>query len=143
MTEANYTQGNTEVQSTPLARRRRTADCAGLLAFFIGHIDIKQLDDEDLEFLSDASEQASGEAATLSQVVSGLGCLISEDAMRSGGSCTGSFQGDDVPNLLWFIANQIDSIGQMAFIGSEADYQLRTRAQAAVAAAVKKGASRG
>lgn len=140
MTEANYTQGNTEVQSTRKGPHR-TPDAAGLLAFFIGRTDLKSMDSQDLEFLAGASEQASGDALNLRDVVSGLGCLISEDMTREGIKC-GSLWGSDLPNVLWFIANQIDSIGQLAYIGSEADYQLRTRAQTAAVAAMK-GASRG
>lgn len=139
MTEANYTQGNTEVQSTRKGPYR-TPNAAGVLAFFIGRTDLKSMDNEDLEFLAGASEEASGEAFNLRDVVSGIGCLISEDQTRPG-TKFGSLWGDDTPELLWFIANQINSIGQLAYIGSEAEYQLRMRAQAA--AAPKKGASRG
>ncbi|WP_321944565.1 hypothetical protein [Burkholderia cenocepacia] len=139
MTEANYTHGNAEVQSIRKGPHR-TPDVAGVLAFFVDRANLKSMDNDELEFLAGASEQASGEAVTLRDVVSGLGCLISEDQTRAG-TQSGSLWSNDLPTLLWFIANQIDSIGQLAYIGSEADYQLRTRAQAA--AAVKKEASRG
>ncbi|WP_240202032.1 hypothetical protein [Burkholderia sp. LMG 13014] len=131
MTEANYTHGNAEVQSIHQGPPR-VADAAGLLAFFIGRTD--------LEFLSEASEQAAGDAATLSRVVSGIGCLISEEQM-SAGTKSGALQDSDLPGLLWFVSSQIDTIGQMAYIGSEADYRLRMRAQEV--AACKKGANRG
>ncbi|MCW3539311.1 hypothetical protein [Burkholderia cenocepacia] len=98
------------------------------------------MSDDELKFLSVASEQASDDAIDLSDVVSGIGCLISEDQTRPG-TIFGSFQGSDISNLLHFIANQLNVIGQMASIGKDADYCLRRRAEAAAGKA--QGASRG
>lgn len=139
MTEANYTHEKTDVQSIAPVRRP-SPDSAGLLEFLIGRIDLKQLDDEDLDFLSEASENAAGEAATLSRVVTGIACLISEEQMNTGMK-SGALQDTDLPSLLWFISSQISAIGQMAFIGSEALYRQQVRAREAVAS--KKGARHG
>ncbi|MCA8338469.1 hypothetical protein [Burkholderia multivorans] len=139
MTSANYTQGYEEVQIISKLPRRQ-ADAAGLLQFFIDRTDLKKLDAEELEFLAAGSEEAAGQAATLSHVVSGVACLISEDQTRDG-TRSGSLQDHDIQRLLWFVSDQIEAIGKMAWIGSEADYELRRRAQASAATA--KGVSRG
>lgn len=57
-----------------------------------------------------------------------LGCLISEDQTRDGAQ-SGALWDDDLPSVLWNIANQIDAIGQLTFVASEADYELRRRAE--------------
>ncbi len=139
MTSANYTQGCEEVQTISKPAPRQ-ADCAGMLQFFIDHIDLKELGDDELEFLAGGSEEAANDAVRLSRIVSGIGCLISEEQM-SDTLGSGALQGDDLPQLMWFVSNQIEAIGKMAWIGSEADYELRRRAQASAATA--KGVSRG
>ncbi|MCO1343433.1 hypothetical protein L0Z26_16245 [Burkholderia multivorans] len=139
MTSADYTQGCAEVQIISKLPRRR-ADAAGLLQFFIDRTDLKKLDAEELEFLAAGSEEAAGQAATLSHVVSGVACLISEDRTRVGAG-SGALQDDDIPRLLRFVSDQIQAIGKMAWVGSGADYELRRRAQAS--AATTKGVSRG
>ncbi|EMN5130204.1 hypothetical protein RVV79_003320 [Burkholderia contaminans] len=107
---------------------RLEADVTGLLAFFIERINLKKLTNEELEYLASATEEAAGEATTLSRIVSGIGCLISNDQVATGMK-SGALQDDSVPELLWFISNRIEEIGKMAWIGSEAEYCLRVRAQ--------------
>ena len=59
----------------------------------------------------------------LSEVVEGIGCLIAYDA--SSQSPSGNFQsGDDVPALLFNIAEQIASLGELANVASDAAYCL-------------------
>ncbi|MDF0500848.1 hypothetical protein POK33_08905 [Burkholderia cenocepacia] len=106
----------------------RTADAAGIIEFLVDRLDVKQLAEDDLTFLSCANEQAVREARNLSEVVSGIGCLISEDQTRDGAK-SGSLWSDDVPTLLWLIAGQIGIIGKLAYVGGEIDYELRRRAE--------------
>ncbi|VWB67896.1 hypothetical protein [Burkholderia lata] len=104
------------------------ADAAGIFEFLADRLDVKQLAEEDLNFLSCANEQAVREARNLSDVVSGIGCLISEDQTRDGAK-SGSLWSDDVPTLLWLIAGQIGIIGKLANLGGEVDWELRRRAE--------------
>ncbi|QVN18737.1 hypothetical protein [Burkholderia pyrrocinia] len=106
----------------------RVAAAAGVIEFFMGRTDFKALDKVDLLFLTCAGEQAVTEATNLSRIVTGLGCLISEDQTRDGAQ-SGALWDDDLPSVLWNIANQIDAIGQLTFVASEADYELRRRAE--------------
>ncbi|MDF3116321.1 hypothetical protein KPA94_23095 [Burkholderia semiarida] len=109
-----------------------------MLSFFIERTDMKDLMQDELEFLAAAGEEAAGAAATLSNIVSGIGCLIGEDQASTGGMC-GALQESDTPQLLWFIAAQIETIGKMALIGSRADDQLRVRTQKVSVAATQEG----
>ncbi|WP_186156680.1 hypothetical protein [Burkholderia gladioli] len=40
---------------------------------------------------------------------------------------TGSLQGSEIPVLLWHLARQVDAIGRVAHVASEAAYQLGQR----------------
>lgn len=112
----------------------RKADAAGIVGFLMDALEVKQLDESDLEFLLCATEQATTAARSLSEIVSGMGCLISADQTQSG-TKAGSLWGNDVPTLLWYIASQVDMIGQLTYIGSEAEWELRRRAEARDSAA--------
>ncbi|WP_146126187.1 hypothetical protein [Burkholderia multivorans] len=101
-------------------------DAAGLLSFFYGRFDLKAASTEELEFLSSAT--APDEAGALRDTLDGIACLVSEDLRKERGQRIGNFQEASVPSLLWSIARQVDAIGQMAFIASEASYELRSRA---------------
>ncbi|MGP8474848.1 hypothetical protein [Burkholderia sp. PR2] len=105
----------------------RDADAAGLLTFLADRYDLKSATREDLEFLSRAGENAFSEALSLSEQVSGIASLIASDADGRPVPQAGSFRGDSQSHLLWKIAREIEVIGQMAHIGSEADYELRAR----------------
>ncbi|MCA8382504.1 hypothetical protein LGN22_26725 [Burkholderia cenocepacia] len=109
----------------------RARDAAGIIEFLMDRLDFKQLAEEDLDFLLCANEQAVLEARNLSEVVSGIGCLISRD-QASEGAKSGALWDDDVPVLLWSIASQIGIIGKLAYIGGEVDYELRRRAEARI-----------
>lgn len=139
MTEANYTHEKADVQSI-CTHPQRTPDAAGLLSFFIDRTDFEELNDRDLHFLWEACEEASDGALALARVVSGIGCLIRQDESQTSIPQMGSFEGHDAADLLQFIANQLNVIGQMTFIGKDAAYCLRRRAQIAT---TKTGASRG
>ncbi|CAN0624350.1 conserved protein of unknown function [Burkholderia multivorans] len=109
-------------------------DAASLIQFFAGHFDMKSASDDDLEFLSHASEEAESMAIALADHVVGVGCLINTDRDDANRSKCGSLQDDQQDGLLWHIANQIQVIGKMAYVGSEAAYQQRIRAEAKLAA---------
>ncbi|PCE31975.1 hypothetical protein [Burkholderia ubonensis] len=104
----------------------RQPDAAGLMSFFYGRFDMKSASTEELEFLSSAT--APDEAGALRDTLDGIACLVAEDLRKERGRRVGNFQESSVPSLLWSIARQVDAIGQMAFIASEADYELRDRA---------------
>ncbi|KWH11563.1 hypothetical protein WT59_00220 [Burkholderia territorii] len=108
----------------------RRPDAAGLLSFFYGRFDMKSASTEELEFLS--SSTAPDEAEALRDTLDGIACLVSDDLRKERGQRIGNFQETSVPSLLWSIARQVDAIGQMAFIASEADFELRDRAARSV-----------
>ncbi|WP_234015418.1 hypothetical protein [Burkholderia sp. BE12] len=110
----------------------RKADAAGIVEFLADRLQVKSLDESDLNFLSCATEQAVLEARNLSEVVSGIGCLISEDQTRDGLKSGALWGNDDVPTLLWSIASQIGIIGKLAYLGGEVDYELRRRVETRV-----------
>lgn len=107
--------------------RKRQADGAGLLSFFRNRFDLKAASAEELEFLSLATETATNELISLSEQISGIAGLIDFDR----GPCPGAgcLQGDSQAMLLWKIARELEMIGRMNEIGSEAEYALRSRAE--------------
>ncbi|MDN7917636.1 hypothetical protein [Burkholderia gladioli] len=94
--------------------------------FLIERIDLKKLSDDELEALSSASDAATADAASLAKVIDSIGCLIDADLEKSrqGGAMAGSLQGSEIPVLLWHLARQVDTIGRVAHVASEAAYQL-------------------
>lgn len=94
--------------------------------FLVERIDLKKLSDDELEALSSASDAATADAASLAKVIDSIGCLIDADLEknRPGGTMTGSLQGREIPVLLWHLARQVDTIGRVAHVASEATYQL-------------------
>ncbi|WP_322075269.1 hypothetical protein [Burkholderia cenocepacia] len=118
----------------------RRPDAAGLLSFFYGRFDMKSASTEELEFLS--SSTAPDEAEALRDTLDGIACLVSDDLRKERGQRIGNFQEASVPSLLWSIARQVDAIGQMAFIASEADYELRDRAVRAAPASSRRSTTK-
>ena len=78
---------------------------------------------EDLEYFSGATTVASFMARNLSSVVSGIGCLIATEADAPEGTMrSGNFQdGNDVPTLLFHVAESIEVVAALMDIGSDAD----------------------
>ncbi|WP_186184495.1 hypothetical protein [Burkholderia gladioli] len=97
--------------------------------FLAERIDLKKLSDDELEALSSASDAATADAASLAKVIDSIGCLIDADLekTRQGGAMAGSLQGSEVPMLLWHLARQVDTIGRVAHVASEAAYLLGQR----------------
>ncbi|WP_186134950.1 hypothetical protein [Burkholderia gladioli] len=97
--------------------------------FLVERIDLKKLSDDEPEALSSASDAATADAASLAKVIDSIGCLIDADLekTRQGGSMAGSLQGGEIPVLLWHLARQVDTIGRVAHVASEAAYQLGQR----------------
>ncbi|MCA8217297.1 hypothetical protein LGN20_25665 [Burkholderia cepacia] len=118
----------------------RQPDAAGLLSFFYGRFDMKSASTEELEFLSAAT--APDEAGALRDTLDGIACLVADDLRKERGQRVGNFQDSSVPSLLWSVARQVDAIGQMAFIASEADYELRNRAVRASSASCRRSTSK-
>ncbi|KVU21227.1 hypothetical protein WK62_19785 [Burkholderia ubonensis] len=106
---------------------KRQPDAAGLLAFFWDRFDAKAASDEDLEYLSGAAEEAANAALQLSDHVSGVGGLIEQDRGFDNKPTCGTLQDADQAELLYRIANELEAIGHLAYIGSASDSVLRTR----------------
>ncbi|CAL8474553.1 hypothetical protein [Caballeronia sp. S22] len=112
------------------------SNAAGLLAFLWGTFEPSKASDEELKFLSDAACEASSTARSLSHTVSGVGCLVAEDL--SNGQKSGALQGEGLPTFLFGISEQLDTIAQMAFIGSEASSYLGMRHEARTKASARR-----
>lgn len=106
---------------------KRQPDAAGLLTFLWDRFDVKAATDEELQYLSAASEEAANAAWRLSEHISGVGGLIQYDRGSDDKPKCGALQDTDQAGLLYRIANELETIGRLAYIGSESDYALRTR----------------
>jgi hypothetical protein len=113
-----------------------TANTAGLLQFLWGTIDRIKASDEELAFLSEAATEASNMARSLSDTVSGVGCLIAEDQHE--GMKSGALQDGAIPGFLFGISDQLNTIAEMAFIGNEAGFLLSKRRAAKAKAASRR-----
>jgi hypothetical protein len=105
----------------------RQPDAAGLLAFFWGRFDTDAASDEDLEYLSVATEEAANAAFRLSTVISGIGCLIGDDRGVEDKPECGALQDGSQSTLLHLIADEVEAIARLAHIGSESEGRLRAR----------------
>ncbi|KAK43627.1 hypothetical protein BG58_31360 [Caballeronia jiangsuensis] len=112
------------------------ANAAGLLAFLWTTFEPGKASDEELKFLAGAACEASSTARSLSHTVSGVGCLVAEDL--DNGQKSGALQGEGLPSFLFGISEQLDTIAQMAFIGSEAASYLDMRQGARTKAVARR-----
>ncbi|MFJ1214522.1 hypothetical protein [Burkholderia pyrrocinia] len=105
----------------------RQPDAAGLLAFLWDHFDADTASDEDLEYLSVATEEAARAAFRLSSIVSGIGSLIDDDRGAEDKPECGALQDATQSTLLYHIADEVEAIARLAHIGSESEGRLRFR----------------
>ncbi|AOJ87467.1 hypothetical protein WS87_12665 [Burkholderia sp. MSMB0856] len=105
----------------------RQPDAAGLLAFLWDHFDANTASDEDLEYLAVATGEAVNAAFKLGTVISGIACLVGDDRGADDNPECGALQDGSQSTLLHFIADEVETIGRLAYIGSESDFRLRTR----------------
>ncbi|WP_124581858.1 hypothetical protein [Burkholderia contaminans] len=113
---------------------KRQPDAAGMLAFFWDHFDATAASDEDLEYLSVATEEAANAAFKLSTLISGVGCLIDEDRGPNNDPECGALQDASQTTLLHHIADEVETIARLARIGGEAEGRLRSRLKERLAA---------
>lgn len=84
------------------------------------------LTDKELEWFSGATEHAEHGLITLKQTIESIGCLVMNDANLEREKQAGNFSNnDDVPDLLFSIANSLDTIQGLIHIGSSADDRLK------------------
>ncbi|PAJ77312.1 hypothetical protein CJO71_30160 [Burkholderia ubonensis] len=105
----------------------RQPDAAGLLAFLWDHFDADTASDEDLEYLSVATEEAANAAFRLSTVISGISCLIGDDRGIHDTPECGALQDATQSTLLHHIADEVEAIARLAHIGAESEGRLRFR----------------
>jgi len=105
----------------------RQPDAAGLLAFLWDHFDADTASDEDLEYLSVATDEAASAAFKLSTLISGIGCLIDEDRGPEDAPECGALQDARQTTLLYHIADEVETIARLARIGAESEGRLRFR----------------
>jgi len=105
----------------------RQPDAAGLLAFLWDRFDTNTASDEDLEYLSVATEEAASAAFKLSTLISGIGCLSDEARGPEDAPECRALQDARQTTLLYHIADEVETIARLARIGSESEGRLRFR----------------
>ncbi|SAL17015.1 hypothetical protein AWB71_00687 [Caballeronia peredens] len=107
------------------------ANAAGLLQFLWSKFDVEKASDEELMSLSTADEEAAVMAKQLGSVVNGVGSLIVTDMdVEADLQRSGALQGAELPTLLRNIADQVNTIAELSFIGSQANFYLNMRVEA-------------
>ncbi|KVG31994.1 hypothetical protein [Burkholderia diffusa] len=105
----------------------RQPDAAGLLAFLWDRFDANAASDEDLEYLAVATAEAANTAFRLGTVISGIASLVGNDRGAEDAPDCGALQDRSQATLLHYIADEIETIGRLAHIGSESDFRLLAR----------------
>ncbi|VWM20556.1 hypothetical protein [Burkholderia lata] len=121
----------------------RQPDAAGLLAFFWDRFDASAASDEDLAYLSVATDEAANAAFKLSAHIAGLACLIDGDRGIDDKPQCGSLQDADQTALLYRIADEVEAIARMAHVGGEAESILRFRLMEKLATSNSRRVQRG
>lgn len=107
------------------------ADASGVLRFLFDKFDKESATDEELHFLSFASDEASAIAQSLGTAVAGIGCLVAHDQNAEAGILkSGALQSYDLPALLFNIGDALKTISELSFIGSEASFHQLERLKA-------------
>ncbi|MFP3638139.1 hypothetical protein [Paraburkholderia sp. SIMBA_054] len=128
MSDSNALQQQVkEITAVKGSSGRKFGPCtpASVLSFLYERA--KGLNAEELKFLSGSSQAACFMASQLGGAVSNIGCLIDNDANPAPGALrAGNFElGDNVAQLLFSIADQVNIISELVHIGSECDFSLR------------------
>ena len=109
-------------------RPRYVPTTAGLLRFFWERLDSQfdSVSDEELKWLTKASDNAQLMAGNLGKTVAGVAALVSYEMDRKG-IRSGAFQPHGLPEFLYGFADVAETIEQMIAIASESDFLLRER----------------
>jgi len=84
------------------------------------------LTDKELKWFSQTTEHAEHGLVSLKQTIENIGCLVMNDANLEKGKQAGNFRdNDDAADLLFSIANTLDTIQGLIHIGSSADHRLK------------------
>ncbi|SEG15208.1 hypothetical protein [Nitrosomonas ureae] len=84
------------------------------------------LTDKELKWFSQATEHAEQGLLSLKQTLESIGCLVLNEESLEAGKRSGNFQSsNDVPDLLFAIANYIENIQGLIHVGSSADARLK------------------
>ncbi|RQQ60275.1 hypothetical protein DF021_13320 [Burkholderia stagnalis] len=96
-----------------------------MLGFFWQRCDASTLPADALEWLGNAAGTVESMALSLGDTLTGLANLLdtSENGARA-------LSDDNLPQTLWGAADTLRTIGALAFIAGEAEYELRQRATA-------------
>ncbi|WP_431226810.1 hypothetical protein [Burkholderia contaminans] len=121
----------------------RQPDPAGLLAFFWDRFDSSAASDEDLAYLSLATDEAANAAFKLSAHIAGVACLVDSDRGIDNKPQCGSLQDADQTALLYRISDEVEAIARMAHIGSESESILRLRLAERLSASNSRRVQRG
>lgn len=100
------------------------------LQFFRDSTFLQAMPDEALQRLSEMGDGAEGEMRNIAEVMRGMGCVISVDAINQhqGGSCSGSLQtGSEVSVMLFFLAESLQAQIEALHIAANSETILRER----------------
>lgn len=117
---------DTIMSNTPAPEGNRTPLSAHSIMFELWERNTDSFTVDELEWFKNAAEHAETLASDLEDVLEGLGCLILDDVSRlqEGTPCVGSFHGDGVPALLFFIAKNLNTIQGLIHVGDSARFKL-------------------
>lgn len=84
------------------------------------------LTDEELKWFSEATEHAEHGLISLKQTLENIGSMVLNDAYLERGKQAGNFRdNEDLPDLLFTIANSLDNIQGLIHVGNSADHRLK------------------
>lgn len=90
--------------------------------------DLSSLPAEDLKRIAQSSDSIEDEMRNLTEVMTGLGCLINHDANIQGGCGAGNLQdGMAVSLLLFFFAEALQTQVEALHVASNAEYHMNER----------------
>jgi hypothetical protein len=105
-----------------------TCDAVGIMRFLWDKFDAKTATDDDLDFLACATDEATTVARSAADELFGVALHIGGE--RSAGRQVEKVNGVDLPMVLINLSNVMRMVGELAFIGSEAAFEERKRAEA-------------
>lgn len=105
-----------------------TCDAVGMFRFLWDKFDAKKATDDDLDYLTGATDVATTIARTVADQLFAVAMEISSE--RRAGREVERINGIDLPLALVNLSDEMRMAGELTFVGSEAAFEERRRAEA-------------
>ncbi|MFM0136835.1 hypothetical protein [Caballeronia grimmiae] len=109
-------------------RDNHTCDAVGVLRFLWDKFDANTATDEELEFLSCATDEATTISHSVADELFGIAVFVGGE--RQAGRQVEKINGIDLPVALINLSQTMRMVGELTFIGSEASFEERKRSEA-------------